>query len=105
MLLEAGLCGAKNRQRLVCTQPRRVAAITLAKRVAAERGCAVGSQVGYAVRFDECCGGGTPVRYVTDGVLLREAMVDPLLKRYGNSGVTACATLNCKAGRNAMRPA
>ena len=79
MLLEAGLCAAKNRRRLVCTQPRRVAAITLARRVAAERSCAVGSEVGYAVRFDERCSASVAVKFVTDGALLREALRDPML--------------------------
>jgi ATP-dependent RNA helicase DHX8/PRP22 len=64
------------------TQPRRVAATTVAKRVAEERGCALGSSVGYRVRFDDCTEPNTRIIYATDGMLLREAMTDPLLSRY-----------------------
>jgi len=64
------------------TQPRRVAAITLATRVARELGGEVGERVGYKVRFQERSSGGTQILYQTDGMLLREAMVDPHLTRY-----------------------
>ncbi len=65
------------------TQPRRVAAITVAQRVAEERGCLVGTAVGYRVRFDDCSHPSkTRILYATDGMLLREAMGDPLLRRY-----------------------
>ena len=57
---------------IVVTQPRRVAAMSVAARVAWERGVDVGGEVGYAVRFDEKTSIGTRIRYVTDGVLLRE---------------------------------
>lgn len=68
---------------IACTQPRRVAAIALAERVADEMGCAVGTTVGYAVRFDRCCDAQrTRVLYLTDGLLLRETMRDPLLSKY-----------------------
>lgn len=67
----------------VVTQPRRVAAITLAKRVACEVGCPLGGAVGYTVRFDDVSGPGTRLRYVTDGMLLREAITDPLLSKIG----------------------
>jgi ATP-dependent RNA helicase DDX35 len=68
---------------IACTQPRRVAAIALAERVADEMGCAVGATVGYAVRFDRCCDAQrTRVLYLTDGSLLRETMRDPLLSKY-----------------------
>ena len=66
---------------IVVTQPRRVAAVTVAMRVAQERGSRLGSEVGYAVRFDECCSRETRLKYMTDGMLLREAMSDPLLSR------------------------
>ena len=71
--------------RSICvTQPRRVAAMTVARRVAQERGCVLGSTVGYRVRFDDCSHFRmTKVLYATDGMLLREAMGDPLLSRYG----------------------
>ena len=68
------------------TQPRRVAAVTVAKRVADEMGCEPGSAVGHRVRFDNCTdryhGKSTRIIYATDGMLLREAMSDPILTRY-----------------------
>ena len=69
---------------MICvTQPRRVAAISIAKRVAEERGCSIGTAIGYKVRYDACSSPSqTRVLYVTDGMLVREAMGDPLLSRY-----------------------
>ncbi|XP_032529891.2 ATP-dependent RNA helicase DHX33-like [Danaus plexippus] len=64
------------------TQPRRVAAITLALRVAAEMNTDIGSIVGYSVRFEDVTSPRTKVKYLTDGMLLREAVTDPLLKKY-----------------------
>ncbi|CDF37591.1 Similarity to pre-mRNA-splicing factor ATP-dependent RNA helicase PRP43 [Chondrus crispus] len=73
---------------VVVTQPRRVAAITVATRVAEERNVELGMQVGYAVRFaDKSRRGLTNIRYVTDGVLLREALAEGsigLKKRYSH---------------------
>ncbi|XP_064629745.1 ATP-dependent RNA helicase DHX33-like [Lineus longissimus] len=78
-LLEANV----HRNKIIaCTQPRRVAAITVAQRVAEERGSELGKQVGYTVRFDDMSTHETRIRYMTDGMLLREAILDPLLKRY-----------------------
>ena len=66
-----------------CTQPRRVAAVSLAARVAEEMGVALGSTVGYSVRFDECNHReATRLLYLTDGMLINETMRDPLLSRY-----------------------
>jgi HrpA-like RNA helicase len=67
---------------VVVTQPRRIAAITVARRVAKEQDVRLGSHVGYAVRFDDCSTDKTSLRYVTDGLLLREAVQDPLLVKY-----------------------
>ncbi|GAB0491977.1 hypothetical protein MMPV_003235 [Pyropia vietnamensis] len=67
---------------IAISQPRRVAATSVAARVAAERGEPLGDVVGYAVRFDERCSQATQVRYATDGLLLREAVGDPMLSRY-----------------------
>lgn len=50
---------------IVCTQPRRVAAVTIAQRVAAERGCAVGSEVGYSIRFEDKTSTRTKIKFVT----------------------------------------
>lgn len=68
---------------VVCTQPRRVAAITVARRVAAERGVALGEEVGYSIRFEDRTSRSTRIRYATDGVLLRECLADRDLSRYG----------------------
>lgn len=80
-LLEAGW--ADDGYQIVCTQPRRVAAATIAQRVAEEVGCAVGETVGFAVRFQNAVSQGrTRVKFATDGSLLREVMDDPLLSAY-----------------------
>ncbi|KAM3440147.1 hypothetical protein NHJ13734_003420 [Beauveria thailandica] len=65
-----------------CTQPRRVAAMSVAKRVAEEVGCKLGEEVGYYVRFDDMTGPMTKIKYMTDGMLLREVLGDPDMKRY-----------------------
>ncbi|XP_072936689.1 ATP-dependent RNA helicase DHX33 [Epargyreus clarus] len=67
---------------IAVTQPRRVAAITLALRVAAEMNTEIGNIVGYSVRFEDVTSPKTKVKYLTDGMLLREAVADPLLKKY-----------------------
>lgn len=64
------------------TQPRRVAAVTVAKRVAEECGSQVGQRVGYAIRFEDVTSNSTKIKYMTDGLLLREALLDPYLSRY-----------------------
>ena len=57
--------------------------MTVAARCAEELGCAVGGTVGYAVRFDDRTSASqTRVKYMTDGLLVRETLVDPLLSRY-----------------------
>ena len=67
---------------IAITQPRRVAAVNLARRVAEEMGVALGKEVGYSVRFDNRSSEVTKVKFLTDGMLLQEMMRDPLLKRY-----------------------
>ncbi|KAK0634937.1 P-loop containing nucleoside triphosphate hydrolase protein [Bombardia bombarda] len=64
------------------TQPRRVAATTVAIRVAEEFGCEVGKEVGYSIRFEDVTSATTRIKFLTDGLLIREALVDPLLSRY-----------------------
>ena len=65
-----------------CTQPRRVAAMSVAKRVAEEVGCRLGEEVGYAIRFEDCTSPDTVIKYMTDGMLLREALLDDSLAAY-----------------------
>lgn len=59
-----------------CTQPRRVAAVSVAKRVSEEMGIELGSTVGYSIRFEDCTSKETIIKYMTDGVLLRESLND-----------------------------
>ncbi|KAM0053933.1 putative RNA helicase [Helianthus debilis subsp. tardiflorus] len=65
-----------------CTQPRRVAAMSVSRRVAEEMDVTIGEEVGYSIRFEDCSSAKTVLKYLTDGMLLREAMTDPLLERY-----------------------
>ncbi|RCI13135.1 hypothetical protein L249_1133 [Ophiocordyceps polyrhachis-furcata BCC 54312] len=79
-LHEAGY--TKDGLKVGCTQPRRVAAMSVAARVADELGVKVGNEVGYSIRFEECTSDKTRLKYMTDGMLLREFMVDPKLDGY-----------------------
>ncbi|KAJ3872749.1 P-loop containing nucleoside triphosphate hydrolase protein [Lentinula edodes] len=68
---------------VACTQPRRVAAMSVAQRVADEMDVQLGKQVGYSIRFEDMTESGTTfLKYMTDGMLLREAMNDKELSRY-----------------------
>lgn len=69
-------------QRIACTQPRRVAAMSVAKRVAEEFGCRLGTDVGYTIRFEDCTSPDTKIKYMTDGMLLRECLIDARLSAY-----------------------
>lgn len=68
---------------VACTQPRRVAAMSVAARVAQEMNVTLGEQVGYSIRFEACTSSKTILKYLTDGMLLREAMNDSKLSQYG----------------------
>lgn len=74
--------GFANDGMIGCTQPRRVAAMSVAKRVAEEVGCKLGQEVGYTIRFEDCTSPDTKIKYMTDGMLQREVLVDPNLRRY-----------------------
>ncbi|RAL45624.1 hypothetical protein DM860_009488 [Cuscuta australis] len=74
--------GYTTKGKIGCTQPRRVAAMSVAKRVAEEFGCRLGEEVGYAIRFEDCTGPDTVIKYMTDGMLLREILVDENLSQY-----------------------
>jgi pre-mRNA-splicing factor ATP-dependent RNA helicase DHX38/PRP16 len=65
-----------------CTQPRRVAAMSVAKRVSEEMEVRLGGLVGYAIRFEDCTSKETKIKYMTDGVLLRESLVESDLDKY-----------------------
>jgi pre-mRNA-splicing factor ATP-dependent RNA helicase DHX15/PRP43 len=79
-LVEAGY--TNNGKMVCCTQPRRVAAMSVAKRVAQEMDVQIGETVGYTIRFEDVTSNDTVLKYLTDGMLLREGMTDPLLERY-----------------------
>lgn len=68
--------------RIGCTQPRRVAAQSVAKRVAEEVGVKLGDEVGYTVRLDDVTSPRTKIKYMTDGMLQREALQDPDMSQY-----------------------
>ncbi|KAF5198001.1 Atp-dependent rna helicase dhx8 [Thalictrum thalictroides] len=72
----------RKKMMVACTQPRRVAAMSVSRRVAEEMDVTIGEEVGYSIRFEDCSSGKTVLKYLTDGMLLREAMTDPLLERY-----------------------
>ncbi|KAL9658554.1 hypothetical protein ABK040_006093 [Willaertia magna] len=68
--------------RIGCTQPRRVAAMSVAKRVSEEMGCDLGKIVGYSIRFEDVTSEETVIKYMTDGVLLRESLHESDLDQY-----------------------
>jgi ATP-dependent RNA helicase DHX8/PRP22 len=78
-LAEAGYA---DRGMIGCTQPRRVAAISLAKRVADENGSILGEEIGYTIRFEDRSGPQTHIKYMTDGILLRALLYDDTLREY-----------------------
>uniref|UniRef100_A0A4W4DVY2 RNA helicase n=1 Tax=Electrophorus electricus TaxID=8005 RepID=A0A4W4DVY2_ELEEL len=78
-LYQAGLC---RYGKIAVTQPRRVAAITVAQRVSHEMGVRLGLEVGYLVRFDDCTTKDTLIKYMTDGCMLRDILGDPGLIPY-----------------------
>ena len=71
-----------NKKQVACTQPRRVAAMSVAQRVAEEMDVNLGAEVGYNIRFEDNTSPSTILKYMTDGMLLREAMNDHNLSRY-----------------------
>ena len=68
--------------RIGCTQPRRVAAMSVAQRVSLEFGCKVKEEVGYLIRFEDQCSERTIIKYMTEGMLLRETLIDKNLSQY-----------------------
>nr|XP_046913676.1 ATP-dependent RNA helicase DHX33-like [Dermatophagoides farinae] len=80
--LSNGNCTSSSKVIIGITQPRRVAAVSVAQRVSQEIQCRIGDLVGYKIRFDDCTSSNTRIKYMTDGILLREAIHDPLLSNY-----------------------
>uniref|UniRef100_A0A1A8E764 Pre-mRNA-splicing factor ATP-dependent RNA helicase DHX16 n=1 Tax=Nothobranchius kadleci TaxID=1051664 RepID=A0A1A8E764_NOTKA len=79
-LLEDGY--TKGGMKIGCTQPRRVAAMSVAARVAEEMSVKLGNEVGYSIRFEDCTSERTVLKYMTDGMLLREFLTEPDLASY-----------------------
>jgi HrpA-like RNA helicase len=75
-------CEEFRTERIAITQPRRVAAISIAQRVSQEMGCNLGATVGYTIRFDNKSTPNTKIKFMTDGMLLRELLSDSLLSKY-----------------------
>ncbi|RXH96420.1 hypothetical protein DVH24_008924 [Malus domestica] len=74
--------GYTKRGKIGCTQPRRVAAMSVAARVSQEMGVKLGHEVGYSIRFEDCTSEKTVLKYMTDGMLLREFLGEPDLASY-----------------------
>ena len=79
-LVEAGY--TKDGKKIGCTQPRRVAAMSVAARVSEEMNTKIGREVGYSIRFEDCTSEKTIIKYMTDGMLLREFLNEPDLNSY-----------------------
>jgi pre-mRNA-splicing factor ATP-dependent RNA helicase DHX16 len=75
-------CGYGELGKIGCTQPRRVAAMSVAARVATEMNVRLGQEVGYSIRFENCTSPKTVIQYMTDGMLLREILTEPDLASY-----------------------
>lgn len=74
--------GETVKMKIGCTQPRRVAAMSVSARVAEEMGVKLGNEVGYSIRFEDCTSERTVLKYMTDGMLLREFLSEPDLASY-----------------------
>lgn len=79
-LVETGY--ALNGKCIAITVPRRMAAVSVAQRVAEEMDTNLGEEVGYNIRFEDRTSPNTIVKFLTDGMLVREMMQDPLLEKY-----------------------
>ncbi len=76
------ICLQLGRESIAHTQPRRIAATSVARRIADETGTELGDVVGYSVRFSDKTSAATQIKVMTDGILLREIAADPRLRRY-----------------------
>ena len=75
---------------IICTQPRRISAIALAERVAAERGEDIGQSVGYQIRLERCASSSTRILFCTVGILLRRLATDPTLSSVSTLIIDEC---------------
>lgn len=80
-LYEAGYT-KQGKKKIGCTQPNRVAAMSIAARVSQEMGVNLGHEVGYSIHFEDCTSEKTVLKYMTDGMLLREFLHEPDLASY-----------------------
>ncbi|XP_072976734.1 probable pre-mRNA-splicing factor ATP-dependent RNA helicase DEAH3 [Typha angustifolia] len=80
-VIEGGYPTSSGKQ-IACVQPRRIVATALSHQVAEQMDVKVGEEVGYSVLFKDCCSSKTILKYITDGVLLRETLSDQLLQNY-----------------------
>lgn len=82
--MEAGsvFCNSNGGGCICVTQPRRISALSISQRVSEEMDVEFGKQVGYTIRFEDFSCEDTFLKYMTDGMLLREAITDPLFSRY-----------------------
>ncbi len=115
ILLDSGLCNAWPAKDIVVLQPRRLAARMLARRVAHERDGEPGGEVGHQIRFENCVSKKTRIRYVTEGVLLRQILTDPQLQdvstvvfdefheRHLYGDITLARTLHLQQTRNDLK--
>ena len=74
--------GFSGEKKIVCTEPRRIAVYFAAKEISKRIGCKLGSIVGYSVRFEECFNHETKIKFITEGLLIKEWLSDPSLKNY-----------------------
>ena len=90
----------EQRGQIGCTQPRRVAALSVSRRVAEELGVVWGREVGCKIRFKDDTARDTRIKFMTDGILLAEIPSDPLLRRYSTIILDEAHERSCRGGRS-----
>ena len=71
-----------SKKKILCTEPRRIAVCCAAKEISKRMNCRLGSTVGYSVRFEDCISPETKIKFITEGLLIKEWLSDPCLKHY-----------------------
>lgn len=74
--------GLRKKKSICCIQPRRLSAISVSKKISNEISVPVGCEVGYSVRFEDCTSQKTEIKFITEGILLKEMVRNPLLDEY-----------------------